>query len=87
MKTSLATVPGLIAVNTAQSDKTIPPNRMRISFAKLEIQEYGLNDINPESEFSILAGLADGNRTVAKLLLALHDHLTMNLEVIKRLSK
>jgi hypothetical protein len=84
--TVLSTGPGFYAASTRSHDDLVPAGKIRMFVARIEAYDGPLERGTQfdKMQFNLLPAMADGDKAVARALLALHSTLTANLELLKK---
>ena len=88
MKTVFSLGPGWFWSEVPAKGSKMPRGRMRIHCARLE--SYDLDEKESgdmDTTFQLLVAQAEGNPSIARVLLKLHESLGKNLEQLKQQAK
>jgi len=78
MKTVFRSINAFWEARTRKSDETIPEGAVRLSTIRFETIELDGSNVDLETEYLILAAMAQQSPEHRRLMLSLRDHLVAN---------
>lgn len=85
MKTAFQTGPGFFCGFTHKFNRRVDPGQLRLYLARLEAYDFPLQVFSGEdqTQFQVLASMAEGNPELAHALLQLGEHINGNRELLE----
>jgi len=87
MTTAFQTGPGFYAANTRAVDKAIPAGVMRVYCARIEAYDLADDQVDLDTQFSLLVAMAEGKPQIAKALLSLADSIGGNRKTLEEFAR
>lgn len=86
MKTAFQTGPGFYAADTDKHDRTLAKDTMRIYCVRLEAYDLANDQVDLDTQFTVLFGMVDTDPRLAKALLKLGEGIKANEAELKRVA-